>query len=177
MKLWSFQPNAVIEKLLAGEEHICEPALSWYYNDEDMGFKNAYDWLCVEMAKSIPKPAAVKLPIWAWATHHGGQAKPDRRTLLFNRYPKDESILELEVPDDEVLLSDWDDWHSILNNWEIRTPKEWEEDEDREYTEAEKLATWPRVFDVGTKDYVQACFWKLKPAYVVKAHRVRKKAS
>lgn len=94
---------------------------------------------------------------------------------MFNNYSKDDVILELEIPDSEVLLSDYDDWHFVLNNWELITEEEFEADEDKEYSQEEIEATWPRVFSIETKRYVQACIWEIRPEHVVKVHRLRKK--
>lgn len=175
MKLWSLQPLEVAEKLLQGEPYICKPELSDF--NDDFGFTRAYDWLFTHMETSIPKPENVTWPAWAWAKHYGGGGKPDRRRQMFSNYQERDVILELEVPDSEVLLSDFDDWHAVLNNCEIITDEEYYADEDRVYTPEEKSATWQQIFDVETKEFVQACLWQIKPEYLVRIHKIRKKTS
>lgn len=175
MKLWSLQPHIVTELLLNGDSYICDPKLSDFYADP--AFQEAYGWLFSEMAISIPKPDNVKHPAWAWFKNYGENQKPDRRRYMFNNYDKLDSILELEVPANEVFLSDFEDWHAVLNNCEIITDEEYYADEARVYSRTEKIATWRQIFDVESKDFVQACLWQIKPEYLVKAHRIRKKNS
>jgi len=175
MKLWSLQPKEIAEGLLRGEAYVCKPELSGLY-EEDC-FKFAYGWLVEAMQKTIPKPEHVTIPAWAWHTHNGVNTKPDRRTYMFRRsyYADDEVILELEVPDSEVLLTDFDLWHSVLNNIEIISDEEYYADEDRVYTAEEKAATWQQIFEVKDVEFVQACLWEIKPEHVVRIHKPRRK--
>jgi hypothetical protein len=177
MKLWSLQPKEVADALERGEPYICTPKLAEYYEEED-SFRLAYDWLVSEMELSIPKPDGVTLPAWAWFRHYGVNTKPDRRFLMFNSYAlSDYVILELEVPEDEVLLSGFDDWHLVLGDSPIFTEEQYREDDYPEHTEAEKRESWRRIFEIENVEFVQACVWQIKPEHVVKLHRPRRRNS
>ncbi len=179
MKLWTLQPHSVAEKLKAGEPYVCDPLISSFSNDDD--FIKSYDWLVSEMAKVIPQPEHVRWPAWAWHTNYGVQTKPDRRRGMFNNYDELDSILELEVPDELVLLSDFDDWHCVLNNCAIMSDEEYEAWPEKDewdcavYTDEFKLDSWKKVFRSNT-EFVQACIWTIEPEYLVKVHPLRKKA-
>lgn len=172
MRLWTLQPSAIADQVESGERFSCDPTIAECYNLDEQ-FRASYHWLVAEMSPLIPRPEGVELPIWAWAKNYGLNQKPDRRRLLFSNYSKDDAILELEVPDGLVLLSDFDEWHSVLNNCPIQSDEEWELEPDREFSEAEKLESWKQVFAVESKDFVQACFWTIEPEYLVKVHRLR----
>lgn len=169
MRLWSLQPREVAERLLAGERFVCDPVLAECYNLDD-NFRQAYGWLIGEMEQTIPRPDSVELPVWAWYRNYGEQRKPDRRRMLYNRYPREDAILELEVPDGLVLLSDFDSWHAVLNRFPILTEEEWEADPDREFSPEELAVNWRRVFDCGSKSFVQACLWTIEPEQLLKVH-------
>ena len=175
MKLWSLQPHEVADSLLAGKPYICDPKLSPFFDQPD--FSKAYKWLTDEMELTITRPPGVILPAWAWFKNYGANVKPDRRRGLFMNYGNLDVILELEVPESDTLLSDFDDWHCVLNDFEIVSDEEFEADEDRIYTHAEKLASWQQVFDVDDKEFVQACIWQIKPEHLVKVHKFRNKKS
>ena len=87
----------------------------------------------------------------------------------------------MDVPDDQVLLSDFDNWHSVLGRWAI-TESEEESDKIHDYFDHVDLETenaflhenWKRVFDIDPfendwvrrGENVQATFWELKKEYV-----------
>lgn len=172
MKLWSFQPRDVGEALRRGERFICDPELSTHYASYEE-FRRAYDWLIVEMGQKISRPEGVELPVWAWARNHGKIQRPDRRRMLFNRYAQSDVILELEVPDRLAILSDFDDWHCVLNGVPIRSDEEWEHDPDREFTEEEIRKSWKQVLTVENKEFVQACLWTIEPEWLIRVHSLR----
>lgn len=171
MKLWSLQPNLVAAQILSGEPFTCDPELSNFVGLDD--FIRSYAWLMGEMELQIPRPEHVLSPVWAWYKNYGANTKPDRRRQMFKGYDGLDSILELEVPSNEVLLTDFDDWHAVLNNCEIVSDEEWYANQDREYTAEEKAATWQRIFEVEEKDFVQACVWEIKPEHLVKVHAIK----
>jgi len=64
-----------------------------------------------------PAPDGVEYPIWAWYKQQGKpDGKPDMRTHC---YPPGKPCvrMKLDVPDWEVLISDFNDWHNALNYW------------------------------------------------------------
>lgn len=185
MRLWSLQPLEIAEKVAAGERFIADPKLAICYN-LDKSFTESYHWLVDFMGETITRPQDVAIPIWAWHTNYGVQKKPDRRFGMFKNYDDGDVILELEVPDELVLLTDFDDWHCVLNNFPIFSKEEEEQSEagkwpagydDWEipiYDEDFKIESWRRVAH-SRGQFVQACFWAIEPEYFVKIHRLRRK--
>lgn len=193
MKLISTQSPEVVKTLLDGNVFHCDPMKSEYLENELAGkespnFLHAYDFISEQMKRKIGEPPkGVKYPIWAWA-----------RVGFMPKFPKPNSkrwrdiitcpgyydaVLYLEVPDDQVLLSDFNRFHEVLNNFPILDAKS-EEELDATYSRYEKLPyedknrmklrSWEKIFDVEpyrTKfetrgEFVQATFWELKPEYV-----------
>jgi len=132
-----------------------------------------------------PHPEAA--PPWGWF-HWEGEARkrPDLRVVRHYWKPPGEYVLlECELPDAAVMLSDFDAWHIILNNQYVSISDEDEaaylaarKQYDAVPSEelAENLRTafyrsWERIIDMDAlaepdwhameKKSIQACFWKL----------------
>ncbi len=118
----------------------------------DRYFRPAYRWLMEQMALRTTGYTG-RFPIWFWTE------KPDFRKYHFRNYCKPgESMVLLEccIPTERVLLSDYESWHSVLNNWHLAlTEKEADEFDarvdsgqiTREQATRETRASWERVFD------------------------------
>lgn len=76
-----------------------------------------YNRLVLQMKKRIgDPPEGVIYPVWAWHTQCSKRHKPDLRSERWaNGYDGEKFVcLEIEVPDEQVLLSDFDLWSLIL---------------------------------------------------------------
>lgn len=182
MRIWTIQSNEVIDIIEKNGEYICDPAK----DSAILCFWDAYIWMCIQMdKKKIYHPEKCLLPIWGWYRREFKNKKPD---LRFGGYAKRGTkcvCIELEIPDEDVLLSDFYAWHSVLNNSPFidkETEEEWEAEFDRidalspvRYEE-EKLQSWQKIFDIESVEnsfmkkgcYVQATFWKIKKEYIKK---------
>lgn len=181
MKLWTIQPKEVLE--IVERKGV-------FYNSKERSdnwadFKNAYLWMVEEMTKrNILAPENCDLPLWAWHTTDWHHDCPDFEYMNYSNNGN-QVCLEVEVPDEEVLLSDYDTWHYVLNNMyfeDSKTEEEWEKfraefelldsDSKRRVT----IKSWQKVFNTRaekTEWYsvgrnIQATFWKLKKDYIVK---------
>ncbi|HPY83634.1 MAG TPA: DUF3841 domain-containing protein [Ruminococcus flavefaciens] len=110
MVLWTIQTEEAYQQLiqtgrLYGDiQHI----------DEDFIF--AYDWLANEMIKRIGNPPTdVKYPVWAWYQCQGKRKKPDLRHSGYSEKGTPLVLLTVDIDEKDVLLSDFDDWHCVLN--------------------------------------------------------------
>lgn len=130
-------------------------------------------------------PNGVQYPFWAWALIDGVSKKPDLRRTEFNNYFGENVVLELEIPDTDVLLSDEENWHYVLNDWYLHDVN----DENDKWEEVDawfdslpsgeqgllKRKSWERIFDKHDADngwnFVQATFWELKTEQVKSVRR------
>jgi len=182
MKLVTIQPQLVYDKVMRSGFFTATPKFSSYVGtsrDGYDGFKDAYQWLMRQMAIKIGSPpSSVRTPIWAWYRH-----SPITRTgpRPYKPDPTDMKLV-LEVPDDELVLSNFHKWNRIINGWYIpigATEDERTKDDDRHHElseweqDREIRASWQRVFECDTKDNVQATFWTLKKEYIVSANYAR----
>ena len=194
MYLWSIQEENVWELIQDTGIYRCDPYKSDMLKpmqDEQIGkalepqFENAYEWLAEQMEKRVgPKPAGVRFPVWAWY-QYSWKRKPDLRKERWSNGSSGERMvcMELDVPDDLVLLSDFNAWHFVLNRWPISDSEE-ESDQIHEYldhagkaeADAFLLDNWKRARDITPSENnwirrgedVQATFWELKREYVKK---------
>ena len=118
MRLVTIQDSAAYDELCVTGVLRCNPKFAeWLCEDE---FRISYDWLAEQMALRVGKPPEdVVYPIWAWYLLDGKPAKVDLRKTEFNNYQGEHYALTIEIPDEQVLLSDEENWHYVLNNWFI----------------------------------------------------------
>ena len=177
MILWTMQPLNVYEMIQRTGVYRCDPARSSMIR---MEFTEQYDWLAEKMSERIgPPPKGVKYPVWAWYVQNSKRHKPDLRSERWGYGPGGTAYtcLEVDIPDDQVLLSDFDMWHVPLNNGLISDSEEEDAAQEVYYnslSEEQKKAyrdkNWERIFDVTPfendwirrGDWVQATFWELK---------------
>lgn len=181
MKLWTVQPVKVYESILENGYFICDEKYIGEY------WKERYNWLVEKMKEKIgTPPKKIKYPIWAWYKYNGKNHKPDLRVSALGNRGDKMVCIELDIPDNEVVLSDFDAWHSVLNDWYYNVNCISEEiwDNDHEWldslTPEEKQKaiekSWNDIFDISEYEsdwcrrgkWVQATFWVLKKEYIKK---------
>jgi len=174
----------VREGVLLGDPTLGEPS-----------FQEAYCWMLRQMDARLPPPREGLL--WLWAN-------PSRRRLWSNaKLSSGEVLLTVRVHRDRILLSEFSDWHMVLNRglhvprfpgeaaaaWEARADAldnefECEAEPHRDLPLAEwptnlrsRLETsWEAIFDPATwnaKSWIQATMRELHPEDVVRAVRIR----
>lgn len=136
-------------------------------------FRAAYEWLAVQMKSRVASsPKDAQYPFWAWALIDGVSKKPDLRRTEFNNYVGENVVLEIEIPDIDVLLSDEENWHYVLNDWYLHDVSDnegkWEKTDmwfdglPPDTKDSVKQKSWERIFDKDDPDndwkFVQATF-------------------
>ena len=184
VRLWTMQPVEVYNILMRDGVFICDSN-----KVPEPSFCERYEWMNKKLAQKDKKPDNVSYPIWAWYRFNGKEKKPDLRHSCYGTRGDKMVCLELEVPDENVLLSDFDLWHFPLNNWwlyDCFRDGYCDEDHDKDHAwfyalsqeeqRAEIEKSWERIFDITPYEndwiekgkYVQAVFWELKKEYVRK---------
>lgn len=190
MKLWTIQPISVYNEL------IRQGKIFMHIDFVDENFKEAYQWMIGQMnIKISPAPSNKYSPIWAWNQYNGENAKkPDLRSSGYLPKGTKGVRIEFHKPDKEVLLSDYNLWHYVLNYWCIHD----NEDQDKlfdhllksyrvEFGDKEKYPdnirsiiekSWLKIFDMQyDSDYstnkfenkaIQATLWSLKSSEISK---------
>lgn len=129
----------------------------YLFCEDDMKF--AYDWIAKEMWQRIGvPPAGVTYPVWAWYQWEGQRKRMDLRRSGYAERGTPLVQIAFEADTKDFLLSDFDDWHQVLNKQYIAySEAEWDEfyavhphptQEDVEHT-------WSRVFDIN-----HSCLWR-----------------
>ncbi len=184
MTLWTIQSIAAWKTLQREQVLFSDQRYS-----EDL-FLDAYRWMSEQMECRIePRPENTSLPLWAWYQwDNAKRRKPDLRSSA--HLPKGQRgvRIEFEQSDKEVLLSDFDLWHYVLNYWYLpRTVADGEafeaelSEHNLSFFEMKPLPvrayhqriedSWDRIFDLDwaeeeisdpfSKKSIQATFWKL----------------
>ena len=111
---------------------------------------------------------------------------------MFRNFKEPHVCIELEIPEQEVLLSDFAAWQRVLDDQYIdfsfseeeyqKTREKYEllSPEDQQET---KQKSWENIFFImphqngwiRTGEYVQAAFWELKPEYIKSVRYIKEK--
>lgn len=111
---------------------------SLHIESDDHDFPKPYAWMREQMALRIPDFSG-DYPVWAWLKRPS--AKPKDRKY---RGTKERYRFTALVPRSRILLSDYELWHSPLNQFPITLT---EASFDAEEGEDNPQATWERIFE------------------------------
>lgn len=175
MILWTSQEEAVYNELLKTGVYRCDLNLSPMKD-----CRKQYDWLVRQMKQRIgPPPEQVTYPVWALYQQDGKHRKPDLRRERWEVGCDGErfACIEIEIPDRDVLLSDFDAWCIILSDFLISDTEQEDRCLEAQYEALSpsekrrmKEKNWERVFDLSPlnngwarRGYeIQATFWELR---------------
>ena len=118
MRLWTIQSKNVYEIIQSEGVYRCNPDLSplihYDIDSVDTMFSDAYAWMVQQMKVRIGNPPeGATYPIWAWHTWEAQHKRPDMRKYDFLQ-SEDSVLLEIEIPESQVLLSDEVAWQSVV---------------------------------------------------------------
>ena len=175
MILWTCQEEAVYNELLKTGVYRCDINLS---SMKDC--REKYDWLVRQMKQRIgPPPEQVTYPVWAIYQQSDKHRKPDlrRERWEFGCDGERFACIEIEIPDRDVLLSDFDAWCIILSDFLISDTEQEDRCLEAQYEALSpsekrrmKEKNWERVFSLSPlnngwarRGYeIQATFWELR---------------
>lgn len=190
MRLWTIQGIEIYEQLQRdGVTYCSQPIMS-----DEPTFMHAYHWMTEQMRRRIGEPPikGIEFPLWAWYQYNSAKSNKPPRNI--NTAPEGISAyMEIEIPEKDVLLSEFSNWHAVLNeapidNWKKIFKKTDLLDKEagrmlalKEYPleiQKEIEKSWEAVFDLDRRDKtvgrthkknrsIQATFWLLKPKHIV----------
>lgn len=188
MIMWTMQPYEVYQQLLTQGFFYSDPAKSNNLK-LDAAFQRAYQWMTKQLAAKVERPSSlITTPIWAWYRSHDYlHQRPDFRWV--RDYP-DEVCIEFAIPDEQVLLSDFENWHFVLddfylglatNEQEFEQENAWFNGLNVPQQQRVKEKSWQRIFDITPRtgdwtkngDSVQGCFWLLKREQIRRVWRLK----
>ena len=159
-----YYTNENLSQLLHPRDHLLE--------DE---FTKAYCWMAEQMQERISlPPKSVTVPIWCWYAQ-------DKHVAPHNRYYSNQACIELELPANKILLSDFDLWHVVLMDGFVlpddMDSEKYSKVDDRieALPELEKRKiieqSWQHIFDIK-KDgqWIQGCIWQINYDDVIKVY-------
>lgn len=179
MKVWTMQPKSVLDEIEITGTYRCDRSLSFNLSKPD-SLDSKYQWLITRMEDRIGKrPEGVEYPIWAWHTWDGKRQCPNVESPAFLKRNEDKVLLTLEIPEKDVVLTDFEAWQIVLDGGYLT--KEIDEEKleeleayidslDEDTLEKEIEKSWENVLEYpnfGANSFVQATFWEIKKEYVI----------
>lgn len=189
MKLWTIQDELAWEELQTKGTFIQQEKYI------DIDHKEGYDWMRDQMNKRIGPPTnANQYPIWGWyQATDVSKKKPDLRESGYLPRGTVGYRIEIEKDTKDVLLSDFELWHTplcyrkyIANSEEesIAFEKEFGNTDLKELSQLIKdkiKISWEKVFDMDfdvpyfalpfEEKIIQATFWELKLKDIIKVDK------
>lgn len=183
MIIWSIQNEAAWNSLQKEGRLIAKA-----HHQAD-GWPEAYSWMTDQLVKRVgPAPSKNAVPLWGWHQWQNAEKnKPDLRSVRHHWQPSGNYLLlEFDIPEDEVLLSDFDAWHIPLNEGYLSIDEEADKAFDEKLKQygwqagqpkpkallPEIHKSWELIFDLDTlaepywhptpKKSIQACFWQIR---------------
>ena len=159
---------------------------SWMGENVDF----AFDWMAEQMRKRIGEPPLpeIKRPVWAWYQWESKKKRIPPLSTMDKTNDK-EVMLEINVPDSEVLLSDFELWHCVL--WGVgiindrhlyKKVTSYSQDYLDLPIDIQKIVadSWERIFDLKKRDKeyasravrnrsIQATLWCVRKEWVISA--------
>ena len=198
MILWTIQGIEIYEQLQRDGMAYCTKP-SW---SDDEKFMRAYHWMAEQMKRRIGEPPIkeIEYPMWAWYQYNS--IKSNKPPRSFSNIPEGLSVyMEIEIPDKDVLLSGFSNWHAVLyqcplSDWkkidrktdlldkELGRRLEFDDYPLDIQKEIEK--SWEAIFDLDRRDKdvgrthkrnrsIQATFWMLKPEHIISVEFLERK--
>ncbi len=173
MRCYSYMSSKALGSLL------CNEKLSGRYAYADKDLRNRYEWMRHQMSHRIgPAPDAGAYPIWVWYMWEGKLKCPDARDLSYQRMEDPGGVFRvtLDIPDNLVLLSNFDTWHAILNDSYLYVTDE--EFDKENHSREEIVKSWDRIFDISNVEWnkffgpsvlsIQGTVWEITVGMIVK---------
>ena len=198
MRLWTIQGIEIYMQLQRDGVAYCTKPV-WAADEK---FLKAYRWMADEMEKRIGGPPIkeIKYPMWAWYQYNSAKSKKPPRSYL-DIQEGISAYMEIEIPDDEVLLSDFMNWHNVLNQYPLTNWKRISKKTDLQEKEASRSLSfddypveiqkeieksWEAIFDLDRRDKevgrthkrnrsIQATFWMLEPENIISVEFLERK--
>lgn len=177
IKIWTIQPEHVWNILVQKGTFCCDMKKSSFSDIEC--FKRSYDWLIARMNEQIKNPKNIRYPIWGWYRFDGDNRKMNLDSMGSRNFLEKgirAVCIELEIPRAEVVLSDYERWNSVLENFFIGSENDNVNDLERIDLELDAMPederqrrienSWNNIFSINNSKDVQATFWELKMEYV-----------
>lgn len=162
IKLWTIQSAEVYDQLQKNGYYIPNEKHIILLDEEE--FKKAYNWMTRQMNKfEIKNIYGNKYPIFAWYKFDGHLAVGKYFEELKEMIETNGVFMELEIEADRVLLSDFDKWHYVLNDFipEFEYWKNKDETLDEFQKKILHETYWDDIFNIKNSEYIQATFFYL----------------
>lgn len=180
-RVWLVRTSRALSELL--DTGVLRGHRRYVYED----FLPAYKWLRAQMRKRLGAGATQGYPVWVWYQYSdASHRRPDLRHTAHLPKGVQGVRIELEVPEDKLLLSDFELWHYPLNNWYLPCSEADGERFEQSLAKSgpspsriqkEKEKSWERVLDLEfsdpdiaeerSKKSIQACLWEVTLDQVV----------
>ena len=162
LKLWTIPPLEVHTCIQNTGSYRClpekSPNLLWssFFLPD---FQAAYGWLNEKMKARIgAPPEGISYPVWAWHTYDKKRKKLDLRHGGYKVKGSECVCMEIEIPDSDVVLSDFNAWHFVLNHMYLNPDcfsgdtfdqdQRWLDSMTAEEREKAIRSSWDAIFDI-----------------------------
>jgi len=184
VRYWTIQDRNVLDIIEKKGIYKADSRKSPFLEDYQNAIL-AYQWMETKLEDKVSRPRNTHGMIWFWFAQYGYHKKPNLCRDI-NRLDNGVCI-ELELDDSEVLLSDYDTWHFVLNNFYIPGAifKQWDELEQTWFDRLKpgptkdkaKIQSWNRCLisnsdltNIPNHPFIQGVCWSIKEENIKKVY-------
>lgn len=110
-------------------------------NQEYAMYPDEYQWMIAQMKNRLVNYQG-EYPVWLWLE------KPDMRSTAHFKSGTKCVRLTIELNEQDVLVSDFEDWHCVLNDWFCSDNEEEDNAFEEGLLEITKEESWQRIFEL-----------------------------
>lgn len=145
MKFWTIQTEEAWQKAIAYGYLAGDHEYVWHE------FLPAYRWMMKQMKVEFPNYIG-DYPVWVWLK------KPDLRFSGHLMKGTNGVLLELDLEEEDVLISDFQAWHLVLYNSFVALTEEEEQEFETGKLDISLEESWLRIFNY--KELKKYDYWK-----------------
>lgn len=182
MHIFTEQPLVVWQTIKAKHCYHPDPNNLDVMSHLDQDFADAYDWLINQFNQRIPKPDQATIPIWWWLDNN---SRP--KEFQEDMPPKPvKVIIEANYPKNQVLLSDFEKWHYVLNKWYLPDDinnnsddyydriDQWFDHLSSHQQQVQMQKSWQQIFNLDDQWPIQANTWSIDLPNITKVYTKNK---
>ena len=143
MRIWTTQSLSLWNQLQEQGVAYANTAKSLGTGD----YKEAYEWMAAQMVKRVgPAPLPeVRFPLWGWQQVGSYKKEYHGSLSVCDGNGEEYVFIAADIPDDQLLLSDFYWWHAVLNHTYADMLKHKNEPDE----EAAIIRSWDNIFDLS----------------------------
>lgn len=145
LRVYTFQHIDALKAFENNDIYYPKESVIFKNPEDKMVFSRSYKWMKKQMAERLPDYSG-KMPVWVWVEQPGNVS-------VQRRFGRNQVKITALVDKSRLLLSDFEFWHTVLNDYYMTmSPTEEAKVDSGKFvpTQEDKEKRWEMIFDLTT---------------------------